>query len=206
MKWRRNYSNLSTEIIGVDTCQQWKQFLSKLKYLEIFLKFQIMQIPFSGMLQHLGFNCRVTSSMTRRGRDSGPLLPWPLPQLPGSRVSELRSGNWAGPSQVGTLAGQGRAEADVHEGHTDLRPKVTTRLCTPGMALGRADRELGARSPRAGLPQLNVPEGPRSPCSGAESNKLQLSQELRGRGRRPGPFPAEDPHEAGCRPWRGGQG
>lgn len=46
MKWRRNYSNLSTEIIGVDTCQQWKQFLSKLKYLEIFLKFQIMQIPF----------------------------------------------------------------------------------------------------------------------------------------------------------------
>ena len=26
-KWRKNYSNSSAEIIGVDTCQQWKPFL-----------------------------------------------------------------------------------------------------------------------------------------------------------------------------------
>lgn len=50
-KRRGNYSNSSTEIIGVDTCQQWEHFLSKLKYLEIFLKFQIMQIPFPEPLQ-----------------------------------------------------------------------------------------------------------------------------------------------------------
>ena len=49
-KWRRNYSNSSAKIIGVDTCQQWKPFLSKLKYLEIFLKFQIMQISFPVLL------------------------------------------------------------------------------------------------------------------------------------------------------------
>lgn len=65
IKWRRNYSNLSAEIIGVDTCQPWKWFLSKLKYLEIFLKFQIMQIPFSEMPQHGGFNCRLTRNVWR---------------------------------------------------------------------------------------------------------------------------------------------
>ena len=65
IKWRRNYSNLSAEIIGVDTCQPWKWFLSKLKYLEIFLKFQIMQIPFSEMPQHGGFNCRLTRNVSR---------------------------------------------------------------------------------------------------------------------------------------------
>ena len=50
-EWRRNCSNSSTEIIGVDTCQQWKQFLSKLRYLEIFLEFQIMQILFPALRQ-----------------------------------------------------------------------------------------------------------------------------------------------------------
>ena len=77
-KWRRNYSNSSAEIIGVDTCQQWKPFLSKLKYLEIFLKFQIMQIPFPAPL--LDHPKRHTYSC-----DSHPVA---APQLPSSQRAQ----------------------------------------------------------------------------------------------------------------------
>lgn len=64
-KWRRNYSNLSTEIIGVDTCHPWKQFLSKLKCLEIFLNFKLCKSPFSLIWQRHGFNCRLPSGLRR---------------------------------------------------------------------------------------------------------------------------------------------
>lgn len=46
MKWRRNYSNLSTEITGVDTCRLWKRSPSKLKYLEISLNITLCKPPF----------------------------------------------------------------------------------------------------------------------------------------------------------------
>lgn len=76
MKWRRNYSNLSTEIIGVGTCQPWKQFLSKFKYVEIFLNFKLCKSPFR-WCRSTGFNCRIN-----RRCHTVQLLPWGPSQCP----------------------------------------------------------------------------------------------------------------------------
>lgn len=191
MKWRRNYSNLSTEIIGVDTCQRCKQFLSKLKYLEIFLKFQIMQIPFSGMLQLCGFNCRITPGSSTRGRpDSEPPAPL-LPQLPRSR----RQSSGRGTGSPVPRRGPHRAQMNREAPHGPLIPTRVDRgarghLLVPGWLRGSSSR------PDPGPLQRPSPRRSSEPrlSAGSEAGvRSRVSHEPPGRSRSPGKGPQPGP-------------